>query len=100
MKATLTKIHPLKLSRNGNSFIRVEFQLEDGSWAKTDLCPTYRNYSRWTSILKQGAGVSLTNLRLKKKGEVDADSFPSITTITLKTVEEKKPEPIIQPKLL
>lgn len=73
MKATITKIHPIKKSRNGNSFVRVEFKCEDGSWAKTDLCPTYRNFNRWRPLLQVGSAIK--NLVLKADGEIDADSY-------------------------
>ena len=73
MNATISKIHPLKRSRNGNSFIRVEFQMEDGAWATTDLCPSYRNYNRWHSLLQ--VGRQLTGLSMRGKSKVDADSF-------------------------
>lgn len=72
MRGTITKIHKTKRSRNGNSFIRVEFKLEDSSWAKTDLCQEYRNFQRWKNILI--VGTELLDLRLKNKMEVDADS--------------------------
>lgn len=74
MRGTISKIHPIKRSRNGNSFVRVEFKLEDGRWAKTDLCPDFRNYNRWKDLLR--IGQSLIGLNLKQAGEVDADSFP------------------------
>lgn len=93
MRATITKIHPLKSSRNRNSFIRVEFQLETGEWAKTDLCPDFRNFARWRDVLKAGTGTSITGVVLnpKRKNEINADSFPSITTEPLKKHEIPKP---------
>lgn len=81
MKGTISKIHPPKLSANGDtSFIRVEFILEDGTWAKTDICKAYRNFKNW-----QGLGVVgnvLDNLILKSKGEINADSKPICITNT------------------
>jgi len=76
MLGTITKIHELKESRNGNWFMRVEFRLKNGDWAKTDLCPSFRNYERWKYLLK--VGVDLTGLNLKRKGEVNADSYPEV----------------------
>ena len=73
MRAEIIKIHDLQYSRNGNTFIRVEFQMENSTWAKTDICPDYRNYERWKNYLKVGA--VLENLKLKRAGEIDADSF-------------------------
>lgn len=81
-KATVTKVHPLKMSRNGNGFIRIEFELEDGRFAKTDVCPDYRNYPRWKRIIELGVGTSLGLLQIKKDGvkviEINADSFPEV----------------------
>ena len=76
VRGTITKIHPKKYSRNGGAFIRVEFRLADGSWAKTDLVPDFRNFQRWKEILKFGA--DLDGLELKSKHEVNADSYPRI----------------------
>lgn len=76
MKATITKIHPPKSSDNNDTtFIRVEFKLEDGSWAKTDICKQYRNYERWVDIIQAGVGTVLNNLEFKGSGKmIDADS--------------------------
>lgn len=74
MRGTITKIHNLKRSRNGNLFIRITFKLENGDWAKTDICPDYRNYIRWAPLLK--VGTDLSGLILKRQNEVNADSFP------------------------
>ena len=74
MKAEITKIHPTKTSRNGHSFIRVEFKLDTGKWAKTDLVPTFRNFKRWKPFLDKGIGTFLTGVKLKDNGTVDADS--------------------------
>jgi len=73
MRGTISKIHPLKRSVNGNFFRRVEFKLEDGSWAATDLCPDFRNYARWKDFLVEG--TQLEGLELKGKSKVNADSF-------------------------
>lgn len=105
MKGTIIKIHPIKYSRNGQHvFTRVEFKLEDNTWAKTDLVQGYRNYPRWENLLK--VGNDLNGLVLKKKGEVDADSYPEIfknkikskwsqlPNGTMELVIENKPEEI------
>lgn len=73
---TITKIHEPKRSKNGGVFIRVEFQMEDKSWNKTDLCSQYRNFNRWKPFLKVGAII--TNLSITKDKEIDADSFPKL----------------------
>ncbi|MEI7998880.1 MAG: hypothetical protein WCH62_05185 [Candidatus Omnitrophota bacterium] len=76
MKGQIIKIHPIKRSRNGGQFVRVEFRLEDRTWAKTDLVISYRNYNRWKYLIK--VGVNLEGLLLKRPGEVNADSFPRV----------------------
>ena len=76
-KATITKIDPLKTSRTEKSYIRIYFKLEDGSFAKTDIVPSYRNYNRWKWAIKKGVGTNLGNLVLRKEGEIDADSYPA-----------------------
>lgn len=76
MKGTIKKIHPIKHSRNGNQFIRVEFTMEDGSWAKTDLCPNFRNYQNWTAFLKEGK--TLKDLIMTRAGNINADSRPDL----------------------
>ena len=75
MNGTITKIHQPKESKNGKYiFIRVEFRLEDGTWAKTDLCPTFHNYKHWKNFLT--VGTELGELKMKAPGEVNADSHP------------------------
>lgn len=93
IRATVKKIHPLKTSRNHNSFVRVEFQLENGDWVKTDLCPDYRNFARWKEILRLGVGTVVSNVQLhpKRKNEINADSFPNISHEPLKPQEKPKP---------
>lgn len=77
MRGSIVKLDPIKYSRNGgDSFIRVKFKLEDGSFAMTDLVPSYRNYPRWKDLLV--VGKDLDNLTLKSKGKIDADSFPNV----------------------
>ena len=78
MIGKIIKIHPLKVSRNNNIFRRIEFELENGDWAKTDICPDFRNYKNWTQILtsKEPIGEEYAGLKLRKSGEVDGDSKP------------------------
>lgn len=78
MKATITKIHPNKYSVHGNMFTRIEFKLADGTWAKTDVCPDYRNYKGWQPVLVSGVGTELDNLKMRNKTEINADSSPVI----------------------
>jgi hypothetical protein len=76
MKGSIHKIHPIKTSRNGNSYQRIEFLLDDGEWAKTDICPDYANYQRWKSVVKAGEGSVVRDLvwKNKDKKQIDADS--------------------------
>lgn len=78
LKATVKKIHPNKFSRNGNVFTRIEFIMSDNSWAKTDVCPDYRNYKGWVPVLEAGVGTEIDNLKMRNKSEVNADSSPVI----------------------
>jgi hypothetical protein len=74
MFGEIIKILDPKQSRNGNTYRRVEFKMEDGGWAKTDLCYDYRNWDRWRKVLR--VGNKLFNLRMKDSITVDADSLP------------------------
>lgn len=100
MKATIKKIHPDKYSRNGNTFTRIEFMTDDGEWFKTDVCPDYRNYRRWEKILEAGIGTYVDGLEVRKKSEVNADSFPKIIG-ERSAIAAKKPTgiPVKQQKL-
>lgn len=87
MKGIVRTILPLKPAKNaymsgyGKRYTRVTFKMEDGKWAKTDLCPEYRNFRNWTKILKAGEGIVVEGLTFKKAGEVDADSPVFISKI-------------------
>ena len=77
MKAKIIKIDPLKMSRAEKAYRRVYFTLEDGSWAKTDIVPVYRNFKNWKRLIdlfEAGAVVFIEGIEIRKKGEVDADS--------------------------
>lgn len=79
MRGTISKISYFKPSRNGDTqFVRVSFKLEDGTFAMTDLCKTYRNYKRWESLLEVGTDLTGLSLRPTRSGsplKIDADSF-------------------------
>lgn len=63
--------------------MRVYFTLEDGSWAKTDIVPSYRNYSYWKyplELFQKGEEVFIDGIQLRKKQEVDADSQIQLST--------------------
>lgn len=75
MTGKIVKIDPIKMSRNNDvAFRRVYFELQDGSWAATDLVSTFRNYARWKPIVEAGVGTIIDGLRLKGKDKIDADS--------------------------
>lgn len=80
MIGQIYKIDQLKTSRNkGEVFYRVYFTMKgalDGHkfWAKTDIVPSFRNYSRWKGLLK--VGNILSGLNMRKPDEVNADSNP------------------------
>lgn len=83
MKAKITKVDPLKVSRAEKSFRRVYLMLEDGSWAKTDVVPSYRNYKNWKfpiELFEKGEEVFISGVELRAKQEVDADSDVSLST--------------------
>jgi len=78
MRGTVIKVHPISYSRNGGAFIRLEFRLETGQWAKTDLVPSFVNFARWKPFLT--VGEDLDGILLKPgpigKPEINADSYP------------------------
>ena len=95
MNATIKKIDKTKYSRNGEvKFQRVYFELEDGSFAITDLVSTYRNYKRWEKILKSGIGTKIAGVGLKEPGKVNADSEVYLIqpTLTAQLDEQMSPE--------
>ncbi len=94
MIGEVIKVHKPKKGRKGNVYVRVEFKLENGNWAKTDVCPGFRNYNRmWKRLIGWGddlIGYKLDGLKLKNEFTVDADSDISI-------VPEKNINPIETP---
>jgi len=70
----IIKIHPPTRSRNGNIFKRIEFKMENGDWAKTDICPDYRNAVRWQKALDKGVGTVCKNLEMRDSKTINADS--------------------------
>ena len=96
MVGELLKILTAKVSRNGNTYIRLTFKMTDGGWAKTDICPGFRNYSRWKNVLKANPATLIKGLILKRPGEINADCAPEITTeakiLTEKREKEEKEE--------
>jgi len=86
MICEIIKIHLPQKSRNGNTYLRVEFKMEGGGWLKTDLCYDFRNWSRWKKILKIGNLIG--NLILKDATTIDADSRP----IKLNRKEDAAPD--------
>ena len=78
MEGEIIKILPFKRSRNEGTYLRIEFKLEDGGWAKTDLVLGFRNYCRWRRVARIGNVVR--GLKIKDEMTVDADSFPQLAS--------------------
>ena len=82
MRGKITKIMDVKPARGAGirtyarKFIRVTFKMADGTWAKTDICPEYRNYMTWRKIIRAGVDTVLVGLKFrdKSKSEINADS--------------------------
>jgi hypothetical protein len=83
MTGEVKKIHQIKVSSNGNLYRRIEFLLDNGNWAKTDICPDYRNYKNWAGVLQHGEGITVSGLRIRRTHEVDGDSTPTLITNSL-----------------
>lgn len=98
MRAKIIKIHPPKQSRFENVYIRIEFLLENGEWAKSDIVTSYRNYKNWKPFIAIGEGSFLDNVKLRRKGEVDADSRPLPGGHF--EIKKSKGKSVIQTKLL
>ena len=83
-RGVITKIHNIKRARGRGintfaaKFIRITFKMEDGSWAKTDVCPEYRNYMNWAGIIKLGTGTVVQGLEYRRGKEINADSLVTI----------------------
>ena len=65
---------------NDGGYYRVYFEMEDKSWAHTDILPKFRNYKYWEPIIKSGTGTIVGNLEYKigRVGKIDADCRPYI----------------------
>jgi hypothetical protein len=70
----ITKIHPVKRGGNGQNYIQVDFEMDNGAWAKTYICPDNGNCSSWNQFLQ--IGNRLKNLVMIDDKTVDADSRP------------------------
>lgn len=69
-----------KKQGNGADYRRVNFEMENGKWAKTDLVPGYKNYPFWLKD-KEGrvllrVGTTLGNLQRLDAKTINADSRP------------------------
>lgn len=101
MKAKILNIDPLKESRAEKSFRRIYFIMEDGTWAKTDIVPAYRNFKTWKPIIQmfeQGAEVFLDGVKFRSENEIDADSVVRLTTGFI--IQKTKQGVISQEKLI
>lgn len=76
MKAKILKIER-KPSRYGGWFYYAFFKGEDGRSYRSCIYPNCGNYARWRSVIenyKENEEVWLSNLVLRGKGLIDADS--------------------------
>ncbi len=99
MKAKLKKMDYPKYSRNGYvSFRRIYFELEDGSWAATDLVPSFRNYKWWEPVINSGIGTVIGGVFLKDgyRDKINADS--QVFIIQEPLLKEPKPEQDLAPR--
>lgn len=82
MVGQIYKIDQLKMSRNkGEVFYRVYFNMKGAMeghkfWAKTDIVPSFRNYTKWRDLLK--VGNILSGIQMRRPDEVNADSNPKL----------------------
>lgn len=75
MKAKIKKVNKPRFSRNGDvQFQRLNLELEDGTFAMTDLVSSFRNFARWKPIIAAGEGTTIEGVRLLNPKKVDADS--------------------------
>ena len=84
MTARITKIDPMKHG-NGALYKRVYFETEKGAWAKTDLCPNMKNWSRWEALLQVDNLVG--GLTMRDEKTIDADSNPTLLFKPPKQIE-------------
>jgi len=102
-KGVITKIHNIKRARGrgiktfASKFIRITFKMEDGSWAKTDVCPEYRNYMNWAGIIKAGVGTVVQGLNFRRGKEINADSLVTICQ-DVELFETKIKEQVVKDK--
>jgi hypothetical protein len=78
MIATITGLHQKKKG-NGTDYVRVTFAVcehegEKPKWAKTDLCPSYRNWRFWRDHVAVGARFRVS---MRDPTTVDADVPPT-----------------------
>lgn len=71
MIATIIKIDK-KASKYGGDFYYVYFKSDECKSYYTCLYPKMRNFSRWKTVMK--VGNTFTNLKVKEKTLIDADS--------------------------
>lgn len=77
MKGEIIKITELKYTRSdGEPYYRVQFKMADGSFAQTDIVPSYRNFSHWKPFLR--VGVRLKDLEFIGPGKINADCIPEL----------------------
>tara|TARA_R100000278_G_C5475538_1_gene166296 strand:+ start:185 stop:484 length:300 start_codon:yes stop_codon:yes gene_type:complete len=98
MKLQITSFKKQK-SKYGDTFFYVFFKDQDGKSLRSCIYQNMRNFAKWKNVLIPG--MVLSNISLKQKGLVDADSHFNIVGIRKfkKPEVEIKKEVIIQTQL-
>lgn len=75
---------------------RVMFEMEDGSWARTDIVPGYRNEPYWRPHLIVGNVLGSLQWKNEKEHMLDADAHPVLlkpTDFNPPAKPQPKPDP-------
>ena len=98
MTAQITS-YKTQQSKYGDTFYYVFFKDDQGKSLRSCIYQNMRNFIKWKNVLQ--SGMVLSNLKLKRKGLIDADSNFNIVGVkefqkpvekTKETKEEKKIE--------
>jgi len=100
MRAQITKIKKSVSRITGADVYMVCFKDEDGKARNSWIDSSYRNFKNWNGVLK--VGNILSGLTLNGRGNIDADSFPSLVGLPEPTeiIDEAVPREPKQAKLL
>lgn len=78
MKGRILQIHPVKAGgRYPVDFQRVTFDLEDGGWGATDICPAFHNAKHWKGKVELGQVLGNLQWKNQKNHILDADYEPT-----------------------